>query len=220
MHVINADKKFPSGGQDLSPALPEGPERGKEGAKGQASTLHAAAVKPGRRVGLAPGRGRRDADHRSVSRSHSGVAGGIDARDRLPSGLERPTTPVAACASGSPVSWFPLYRRGWPARRAGTRTGGDKSVEENPCGVTCRRASADGRPGLMGALGVGRSVVGGSAQAGRSGVPAVEGDDAEGAFTQGEAAQPAGEQAGEGEQGVVVAVHRRAPGHRPRRRAV
>ena len=150
MHVINADKKFPSGGQDLSPALPEGPERGKEGAKGQASTLHAAAVKPCRRVGLAPGRGRRDVDHRSVSRSHSGVASGFDARDRLPSGLERPTTPVAACASGSPVSWFPLYRRDEPARRAGTRTGGDKSVEENPCGVTCRRASADGRPAVGG----------------------------------------------------------------------
>ena len=130
----------------MSPSRSKGPERGKEGAKGQASTLHAAAVKPRRRVGLAPGRGRHDADHRSVSRSHSGIAGGFDARDRLPSGLERPTTPVAACASGSPVSWFPLYRRDEPARRAGTRTGGDKSVEENPRGVTCRRANADGRP--------------------------------------------------------------------------
>ena len=45
-------------------------------------------------------------------------------------------------------------------------------------------------------------MVGGSAQAGWSGVPAVEGDDAEGAFTQGEAAQPAGEQAGEDAGGV------------------
>lgn len=163
----------------MSAALPEGPERGKEGAKGQASTLHAAAVKPCRRVGLAPGRGRRDADHRSVSRSHSGVAGGFDARDRLPSGLERPTTPVAACASGSPVSWFPLYRRDEPARRAGTRTGGDKSVEENPCGVTCRRASADGRPVLAGTLGVGRSVVGG-VSAGVAGGAASRGSDERG----------------------------------------
>lgn len=118
---------------------------------------------------------RRDADHRSVSRSHSGVAGGLDARDRLPSGLERPTTPVAACASGSPVSWFPLYRRGWPARRAGTRTGGDKSVEENPCGVTCRRANADGRPEKV--RGRAESVGpwwAGSAQAWRAAQPAGE----------------------------------------------
>ena len=111
---------------------------------------------------------RRDAHPRSVSRSHSGVAGGLDARDRLPSGLERPTTPVAACASGSPVSWFPLYRRGWPARRAGTRTGGDKSVEENPCGVTCRRANADGRPEDSGGA-RSRSVRGGRGQRRRGG---------------------------------------------------
>ena len=163
----------------MSPARPKGPERGKEGAKGQASTLHAAAVKPRRRVGLAPGRGRHDADHRSVSRSHSGVAGGFDARDRLPSGLERPTTPVAACASGSPVSWFPLYRRDEPARRAGTRTGGDKSVEENPRGVTCRRANADGRPTVCGARGVGRSVVSG-VSAGVAGGAASRGSDERG----------------------------------------
>jgi hypothetical protein len=113
-----------------------------------------------RRVGLAPGGTAGPAP--SVGQSvATGVAGGFDTRDRLHSRLERPTTPVAARASGSPVSWFPLYRRDKPAHRAGTRTGGDKSVEENPCGVTCKRASADVRPAVVGALGVGQSVVGG-----------------------------------------------------------
>jgi hypothetical protein len=65
--------------------------------------------------------------------------------------------------AGLVVPALPAWVARTPSRDAHR---GRQVREENPCGVTCKRASADGRPAVVGALGVGQSVVGGVSSGG------------------------------------------------------